>query len=66
MVRDTLLGFPSHALPYRYRKSYHFIDRLKHAARRRHAFSAFQFFFKKSMAPNGDRKVIWGGLCRNV
>ena len=22
--------------------------------------------FKKSMAPNGDRKVIWGGLCRNV
>ena len=32
MVRDTLLGFPSHSLPYRYRKSYHFIDRLKHAA----------------------------------
>ena len=28
MVRDTLLGFPSHALPYRYRKSYHFIDSL--------------------------------------
>ena len=27
MVRDTLLGFPSHALPYRYRNSYHFIDR---------------------------------------
>ena len=25
MVRDTLLGFPSHTLPYRYRKSYHFI-----------------------------------------
>ena len=22
--------------------------------------------FKKSMAPHGDRKVIWGGLCRNV
>ena len=28
MVRDTLLGFPSHSLPYRYRKSYHFIDSL--------------------------------------
>ena len=27
MVRDTLLGFPSHALPYRYRNSYHSIDR---------------------------------------
>ena len=53
MVRDTLLGFPSHALPYRYRNSYHFIGMLF-------------LFFKKSMAPNGDRKVIWGGLCRNV
>ena len=29
MVRDTLLGFPSRALPYRYRNSYHFIDRLR-------------------------------------
>ncbi len=28
MVRDTLLGFPSHTLPYRYRKSYHFIGSL--------------------------------------
>ena len=28
MVRDTLLGFPSHSLPYRYRQSYHFIDSL--------------------------------------
>ena len=27
MVKDTLLGFPSHALSYRYRNSYHFIDR---------------------------------------
>ena len=27
MVRDTLLGFPSRALPYRYRNSYHSIDR---------------------------------------
>ena len=27
MVRDTFLGFPSHALPYRYRNSYHSIDR---------------------------------------
>ncbi len=31
MVRDTLLGFPSHSLPYRYRQSYHFIDSLKEA-----------------------------------
>ena len=29
MVRDTLLGFPSHSLPYRYRKSCHFIDSLR-------------------------------------
>ena len=29
MVRDTLLGFPSHSLPYRYRNSYHFIDSLR-------------------------------------
>jgi len=29
MVRDTLLGFPSRTLPYRYHKSYHFIDRLR-------------------------------------
>ena len=29
MVRDTLLGFPSHTLPYRYRKSCHFIDSLR-------------------------------------
>ena len=29
MVRDTLLGFPSHSLPYRYRKFCHFIDNLK-------------------------------------
>ena len=28
MARDTLLGFPSHTLPYRYRQSYHFIDSL--------------------------------------
>ena len=28
MVRDTLLGFPSHALPYRYCKSDYFIDSL--------------------------------------
>ena len=27
MARDTLLGFPSHTLPYRYCKSYQFIDR---------------------------------------
>ena len=27
MVRDTLLGFPSHALPYCYHHSYHSIDR---------------------------------------
>ena len=27
MVRDTFLGFPSHALPYRYCNSYHSIDR---------------------------------------
>ena len=26
MVRDTLLGFPSHIHPYRYRKFCHFID----------------------------------------
>ena len=26
MVRDTLLGFPSHTLPYRYRKTCHYID----------------------------------------
>ena len=26
MVRDTLLGFPSHALPYRYRKTIPYID----------------------------------------
>ena len=29
MVRDTLLGFPSHTLPYRYRKFYHFIYSLR-------------------------------------
>ena len=29
MVRDTLPGFPSHSLPYRYRKSCHFIDSLR-------------------------------------
>ena len=29
MVRDTLLGIPSHSLPYRYRKSCHFIDSLR-------------------------------------
>ena len=29
MARDTFLGFPSHALPYRYRNSYPFIDRLR-------------------------------------
>ena len=28
MARDTLLGIPSHTLPYRYREPYHFIDRL--------------------------------------
>ena len=27
MVRDTFLGFPSHALPYCYHHSYHSIDR---------------------------------------
>ena len=29
MARDTFLGFPSHALPYCYHHSYHFIDRLR-------------------------------------
>ena len=29
MVRDTLLGFPSHTLLYRYRKFCHFFDNLK-------------------------------------
>ena len=34
MARDTLLGFPLHSLPYRYRNSYHFIDSLKPPLRR--------------------------------
>ena len=33
MVRDTLLGFPSHSLPYRYHKFHHFIYRPKEILR---------------------------------